>query len=161
MATCTAQIWRPSNSIVCTSFALGSTKVRFGQSPKQGWIAWIQLISFFVPKNIFLGSWSLPGRCVLNKWSNKARCPQCLLQVREYEHDPEHQQESKAASEGLRTDAQAKRSQLEEWSATAYGEVDFTFMLTLTLSVCACIQSVPDLECRLTCMIYACCFSAE
>ena len=48
------------------------------------------------------------------------------LQVREYEYDPEHQQESKAASESLRSDTQAKRSQLEEWSATAYGEVSST-----------------------------------
>lgn len=43
--------------------------------------------------------------------------------MREYEYDPEHQQESKAASDNLKSDAQAKRSQLEEWSATAYGEV--------------------------------------
>ena len=43
--------------------------------------------------------------------------------MREYEYDPDHQQESQAASEGLRSDAQAKRSQLDEWSATAYGEV--------------------------------------
>ena len=45
--------------------------------------------------------------------------------MREYEYDPEHQQESKAAGESMRSDAQAKRSQLEEWSATAYGEVSF------------------------------------
>ena len=47
----------------------------------------------------------------------------CALQVREYEYDPDHQQESQAASQSLQSDAQAKRSQLEEWSATAYGEV--------------------------------------
>ena len=46
--------------------------------------------------------------------------------MREYEYDPEHQQESKDASESLRSDTQAKRSQLEEWSATAYGEVSST-----------------------------------
>lgn len=47
----------------------------------------------------------------------------CGLQVREYEYDPDHQEESQAASQSLQSDAQAKRSQLEEWSATAYGEV--------------------------------------
>ncbi len=56
----------------------------------------------------------------------------CGLQVREYEYDPDHQQESQAASQSLQSDAQAKRSQLEEWSATAYGEVG-----------CACC-SLPD-----------------
>ncbi|KAL0041764.1 hypothetical protein WJX79_003835 [Trebouxia sp. C0005] len=44
------------------------------------------------------------------------------FQVREYEYDPDHQEESQAASQSLQSDAQAKRSQLEEWSATAYGE---------------------------------------
>jgi len=44
------------------------------------------------------------------------------FQVREYEYDPDHQQESQAASQTLQQDAQAKRSQLEEWSSTAYGE---------------------------------------
>lgn len=51
------------------------------------------------------------------------RQAECALQVREYEYDPDHQQESQAASQSLQSDAQAKRSQLEEWSATAYGEV--------------------------------------
>ena len=45
------------------------------------------------------------------------------MQVREYEYNPDHQQESQAASQSLQQDAQAKRSQLEEWSSTAYGEV--------------------------------------
>lgn len=45
------------------------------------------------------------------------------LQVREYEYDAGHQQESKAAGDSLRSEMQSKRSQLEEWSATAYGEV--------------------------------------
>lgn len=44
------------------------------------------------------------------------------FQVREYEYDPDHQSESQAASQNLQSDAQSKRSQLEEWSATAYGE---------------------------------------
>lgn len=43
--------------------------------------------------------------------------------MREYDYDANHQQESKAAGDSLRSDTQTKRSQLEEWSATAYGEV--------------------------------------
>lgn len=62
-----------------------------------------------------------------------------VLQVREYEYDPEHQQESKAASEGLRSDTQAKRSQLEEWSATAYGEVSTT---TISLGMTSRVMSL-------------------
>jgi hypothetical protein len=44
-----------------------------------------------------------------------------VLQVRDYEFDQELQQTE--ASGSIKSAADAKRSQLEQWSATAYGEV--------------------------------------
>lgn len=65
------------------------------------------------------------------------------LQVREYEYDPDHQQESQAASQSLQSDAQAKRSQLEEWSATAYGEVQRPYQALPCSIVCATSTYLP------------------
>ena len=50
-------------------------------------------------------------------------------QVRDYEFDQELQQTG--ATDGVKTAADAKRSQLEQWSATAYGEVSITGMHTM------------------------------
>ena len=44
-------------------------------------------------------------------------------QVRDYEFDQEMQQSQSEASQGVKTAADTKRSQLEQWSASAYGEV--------------------------------------
>ena len=44
-------------------------------------------------------------------------------QVRDYEFDQELQQSQSQASQGVKTAADTKRSQLEQWSASAYGEV--------------------------------------
>ena len=74
--------------------------------------------------------------------------------MREYEYDPEHQQESKAANDSLKSDAQAKRSQLEEWSATAYGEVCFAVPASVTppaLSQTLIIVSSMTTSINLTC----------
>lgn len=43
--------------------------------------------------------------------------------MREYEFDAEQQKLNKSAADKLSREVEAKRSQLEEWSSTAYGEV--------------------------------------
>ena len=43
--------------------------------------------------------------------------------MRDYEFDQEMQQSQSEASQTVKTAADAKRSQLEQWSASAYGEV--------------------------------------
>ena len=51
--------------------------------------------------------------------------PWCVLapQVRDYEFDQEMQSNQSEASKSLKANADKKRKQLEEWSASAYGEV--------------------------------------
>ena len=55
-----------------------------------------------------------------------------LVQVRDYEFDQELQQTG--ATDSVKTAADAKRSQLEQWSATAYGEV---CMVAMNAVLCA------------------------
>ena len=43
--------------------------------------------------------------------------------VRDYEFDQELQANQSEASQSMKTAADTKRAQLEQWSATAYGEV--------------------------------------
>ena len=45
------------------------------------------------------------------------------VQVRDYEFDQEMQSNQSEASQALKSNADKKRKQLEEWSASAYGEV--------------------------------------
>lgn len=44
-------------------------------------------------------------------------------QVRDYEFDQELQSNQSEAAKALKANADKKRAQLEEWSASAYGEV--------------------------------------
>ena len=46
-----------------------------------------------------------------------------MAQVREYEFNAEQRKENEKNADKLRTEVETKRSQLEEWSSTAYGEV--------------------------------------
>ena len=49
---------------------------------------------------------------------------ECLaLQVRDYEFDQEMQSNQSDAARSLKANVDKKRTQLEEWSASAYGEV--------------------------------------
>jgi len=47
----------------------------------------------------------------------------CSLQVREYEYNAERQGQQEKTSQKLKGDVSSKRTQLEQWSSTAYGEV--------------------------------------
>lgn len=47
----------------------------------------------------------------------------CLIQVRDYEFNQELQENQSEAAKSLKANADSKRSQLEQWSALAYGEV--------------------------------------
>ena len=49
-------------------------------------------------------------------------------QVRDYEFDQEMQSNQSEASKSLKGNADKKRKQLEEWSASAYGEVPCSLM---------------------------------
>ena len=51
------------------------------------------------------------------------QCCMVVLQVRDYEFDQEMQSSQSEAAKGLKASADKKRKQLEEWSASAYGEV--------------------------------------
>ena len=46
-----------------------------------------------------------------------------MPQVRDYEFDQELQSNQSEAAKALKANADKKRAQLEEWSASAYGEV--------------------------------------
>ena len=46
-----------------------------------------------------------------------------MTQVREYEFDAQMQDLQEKSATKLKTDVETKRSQLEQWSSTAYGEV--------------------------------------
>lgn len=46
-----------------------------------------------------------------------------MWQVRDYEFNQEMQSNQSEAAKSLKANADKKRSQLEEWSASAYGEV--------------------------------------
>ena len=52
-----------------------------------------------------------------------ARLSMLVPQVRDYEFDEEMQSNQSEASQVLKSNADKKRKQLEEWSASAYGEV--------------------------------------
>jgi len=52
-----------------------------------------------------------------------ARLSMLVPQVRDYEFDQEMQSNQSEASQVLKSNADKKRKQLEEWSASAYGEV--------------------------------------
>lgn len=53
------------------------------------------------------------------------------LQVRDYEFDQEMQSNQSEAAQSLKANADKKRKQLEEWSASAYGEVSRYFIAHL------------------------------
>lgn len=44
-------------------------------------------------------------------------------QVRDYEYNEERQQSQSDSTKNLKSDSESKRSQLEQWSSSAYGEV--------------------------------------
>ena len=56
------------------------------------------------------------------------QCILSALQVRDYEFDQEMQSNQSEAAKSLKANADKKRKQLEEWSASAYGEVPCIFM---------------------------------
>lgn len=62
-----------------------------------------------------------------------------LLQVRDYEFDQELQENQSEAAKTLKSTADAKRSQLEQWSSSAYGEVCF---LVVSIHLIACRVSL-------------------
>ena len=56
-------------------------------------------------------------------WFCQNSCCVPTLQVRDYEFDQEMQSNQSEAAKALKANADKKRAQLEEWSASAYGEV--------------------------------------
>lgn len=52
-----------------------------------------------------------------------------MPQVRDYEFDQELQSNQSEAAKALKANADKKRAQLEEWSASAYGEVSCCHLL--------------------------------
>ena len=58
------------------------------------------------------------------------------LQVRDYEFDQEMQSNQSEAAKSLKANADKKRKQLEEWSASAYGEVPSTLIRCLEICYC-------------------------
>lgn len=72
-----------------------------------------------------LASHGDPGN-VLHMWQMEVSRPDPVmlgLQVREYEFDQELQELQQKSGAKLKEDVESKRSQLEQWSSTAYGEV--------------------------------------
>jgi len=51
------------------------------------------------------------------------------VQVREYEYDAEKQGQQEQSTQRLKREVEGKRTQLEQWSSTAYGEVLFLSMI--------------------------------
>lgn len=51
--------------------------------------------------------------------------------MREFEFNAELQDMQEKSTEKLRKDVEARRSQLEQWSSTAYGEVPCSVQLSL------------------------------
>lgn len=82
-------------------------------------------------QNIF---WFTPDRqscyCEIPK-----ELTEIFSQVREYEFDSAMQDLQEKSAEKLKKDVESKRSQLEQWSSTAYGEVSILDIVYIQITL--------------------------